>query len=49
MKLVPAFGFAFAVIILGDVVQLLRALKTKGLYFPSSFIFFLIEDSNTGH
>lgn len=39
MKLVPAFCFTFAVIILGDVVQLLQALKTKGFYFPSLSFF----------
>lgn len=44
VKLVPALGFTFAAIILGDVVQLLQAWKTKGLYFPPlSFFFFFFQ------
>ena len=39
MKLVLSFDFIFAAIISGDVVQLLQALKTKGLSFPSLSFF----------
>lgn len=39
MKLVPAFGFTFAAVVLGDAAQLLQALKIKGLDFPSLSFF----------